>query len=176
MTANIDKRQKFIELRAEGMSFDKIAEKLHISKPTLIKWSRAFKEDIVLISKVIDEQFIIEQKTKRTIRAQKISDELDKAYEALSQTDYKNMNKKELISIIEKLDNKLNEIIGFNTIIGTDQISGRPKEIIKFLREEIDYQAPIEEFVDFDVLRSKEEKRENEDQKKNFDQVDRATE
>ena len=33
-------KHQFIECRASGMSFDRIAEKLKVSKPTLINWSR----------------------------------------------------------------------------------------------------------------------------------------
>lgn len=120
MSANIDKQQKFIELRAEGHSFDEIAKRVQISKPTLIKWSKEFKEQIAEVSKVIEEQFIIEQKVKRTIRAQKLSDELDKAYEALNHTDYKKMTKKDLIGVIEKLENKLNAITGIDNIVGEE--------------------------------------------------------
>lgn len=123
MAANIDKQQKFIELRAEGKSFDEIAKRVNISKPTLIKWSKEFKEKIEEVSKIIEEQFIIEQKVKRTIRAQKLSEELDKAYVALSHTDYKNMSKKDLIGIIEKLENKL------NAITGMDKIADEPNTI-----------------------------------------------
>ena len=49
MTANIEKQQKFIELRAEGLSFDEIAKRVNISKPTLIKWSKELKDKIVQI-------------------------------------------------------------------------------------------------------------------------------
>lgn len=122
MTANIDKQQMFIELRAEGKSFDEIVKKVNISKPTLIKWSKEFEEKINEVSKIIEDQFIIEQKVKRTLRAQKISEELDKAYEALKHADYKNMSKKDLISVIEKLENKL------NMIIGTEKSDGKPEE------------------------------------------------
>ena len=40
------KQKKFILLRADGLSFDKIATKLKISKPTLIQWSKLFEDDI----------------------------------------------------------------------------------------------------------------------------------
>ncbi|MBK9285086.1 MAG: hypothetical protein IPM51_12335 [Sphingobacteriaceae bacterium] len=112
MAATVDKQQMFIELRAEGRSFDEIAKRVNISKPTLIKWGKELKEKIEEVSKVIEEQFIIEQKIKRTIRAQKLSEELDKAYDALKNTDYKNMSKKDLINIIEKIENKLSTIVG----------------------------------------------------------------
>jgi hypothetical protein len=39
-------KQKFIELRAQGYSFDKIAKELHKAKQTLIDWSKEFEEDI----------------------------------------------------------------------------------------------------------------------------------
>ncbi len=39
-------KSRFIELRAAGHSYNKIAKKLKISKPTLIKWSREFSNDI----------------------------------------------------------------------------------------------------------------------------------
>ena len=120
MSANIDKQQKFIELRAEGHSFDEIAKRVQISKPTLIKWSKELKEQIEEVSKVIAEQFVIEQKVKRTIRAQKLSEELDKAYEALKHTDYKKMTKKDLIGVIEKIENKLSAITGIDKIVGKE--------------------------------------------------------
>ena len=41
-----DNQKQFLILRADGLSFDKIVKKLNVSKPTLIKWSRIFKEDI----------------------------------------------------------------------------------------------------------------------------------
>jgi len=45
MTDNKTK-QRFIELRAKGLSFDKIAKELKKSKQALIDWSREFKEEI----------------------------------------------------------------------------------------------------------------------------------
>ncbi len=41
-----NKQKQFIVLRADGISFDKIAEKLKTSKPTLIKWNKDFEDDI----------------------------------------------------------------------------------------------------------------------------------
>ena len=40
------KQQKFILLRADGVSFDKIAKELKTSKPTLIQWSKLYESDI----------------------------------------------------------------------------------------------------------------------------------
>ena len=40
------KQKEFLILRADELSFDKIAKKLKVSKPTLIQWSRLFQNDI----------------------------------------------------------------------------------------------------------------------------------
>ncbi len=32
-------KEKFIQLRAKGLSFDKISKELNISKPPLLKWN-----------------------------------------------------------------------------------------------------------------------------------------
>lgn len=108
MAANIEKQQKFIELRAEGLSFDEIAKKVNISKPTLIKWSKELRDKIEEVTQIIEEQFLAEQRIKNIARAQKISEELDRAYTALSKTDYEDMKKKDLINIIKILEEKLN--------------------------------------------------------------------
>jgi transcriptional regulator with XRE-family HTH domain len=108
MEEKIEKQQKFIELRAEGLSFDEIAKKVNISKPTLIKWSRELKDKIDEVSQIIEEQFLAEQRIKNIARAQKISEELDRAYTALSNTNYEDMSKKDLINIIKILEEKLN--------------------------------------------------------------------
>jgi chemotaxis regulatin CheY-phosphate phosphatase CheZ len=41
-----DKQKKFLQLRASGLSFDKIAVELKTSKPTLIQWGRLFKDEL----------------------------------------------------------------------------------------------------------------------------------
>jgi hypothetical protein len=40
------KKERFIELRAEGLSYEAIAGKLKVSKPTLIAWARELSCDL----------------------------------------------------------------------------------------------------------------------------------
>jgi hypothetical protein len=42
----IEQKEEFIQLRAKGFSFEKIAEELEISKPTLLKWNGEFLEEV----------------------------------------------------------------------------------------------------------------------------------
>ena len=43
---NLDQKKKFIELRAKGWSFDRIAKELGRAKQTLIDWSKDLQEEI----------------------------------------------------------------------------------------------------------------------------------
>jgi len=46
MTTTVEQKEQFVILRAKGFSFDKIAEKLDISKPTLIKLQGELLEQV----------------------------------------------------------------------------------------------------------------------------------
>ena len=43
---NLDQKERFIELRAKGWSFDRIAKELGRAKQTLIDWSKELEEEI----------------------------------------------------------------------------------------------------------------------------------
>lgn len=43
---NTEAKQKFVELRAKGNSFQKIAEELGVTKQTLINWSKDLQSEI----------------------------------------------------------------------------------------------------------------------------------
>ena len=43
---SIEEKQGFVELRAQGLSFERIAEELKVSKPTLIKWSEELFHEV----------------------------------------------------------------------------------------------------------------------------------
>lgn len=43
----IEQKERFIELRAKGYSFDKIARELGRAKQTLVDWSKEFEDEIM---------------------------------------------------------------------------------------------------------------------------------
>jgi hypothetical protein len=45
-------KEKFVELRAKGLSFDRIAAELETSKQTLINWAKEFENEISNLKKV----------------------------------------------------------------------------------------------------------------------------
>ncbi|MBT2601832.1 hypothetical protein ABWK46_13160 [Peribacillus frigoritolerans] len=42
----LDQKAQFIELRAKEVPYEKIAQELEVSKPTLIKWGRELETEI----------------------------------------------------------------------------------------------------------------------------------
>jgi transposase len=97
-----DKKESFIELRAAGNSFDKIASKIKVSKPTLIKWSRELATDIKNSQAIridcLREEYIInkEERLKRLKRS------LLKVTEALEKRDLADVPTLKLIELEEQ--------------------------------------------------------------------------
>jgi transposase len=63
-------KEKFILLRGEGLSFDKIAKRIKVSKPTLIEWQREFQEEIkeaqeIRFGEILEKYNMIKQKGLR---------------------------------------------------------------------------------------------------------------
>ncbi len=91
-----DLKIKFVELRATGYTYEKICGQLKITKPTAIKWGKAFSDDIerqqkYLISKIFSER-IVEQEQGILVKLEQFRRK-------------KNMNLSNKIS--DKIDNKL---------------------------------------------------------------------
>ena len=78
-------KHKFIQLRAQGLSFEKIARELKVSKQTLINWSKALKHDIANLKaielEVLQEQYYLTKRKRIELLGEKlkcIKNELDK--------------------------------------------------------------------------------------------------
>jgi len=55
-----DEKQKFLELKAKGWSYDRIAKELKISKQSLINWGSLFRSELENL-RAIELQSIIEE-------------------------------------------------------------------------------------------------------------------
>jgi len=64
-------RRKFIQLRAEGLSLEKIARKMRISKSTLLRWSRKYESEIADLKagrlEALREQYCLSVEAKVTM-------------------------------------------------------------------------------------------------------------
>jgi hypothetical protein len=106
-------KQKFIELRAKGLSFDKISSEesahyrplneLNVSKQTLINWQSEFVEEIdnlkAMELEALYEQFYL-QKRDRIERFGKL---LDRLHNEIESRDLKEMDTDKLINLYLKV-------------------------------------------------------------------------
>ena len=103
MIAN-DEKNRFIELRARGLSFDKISAELNISKPTLIKWNKEMIKEIDNLKYIemqsVFDQFKISTKEKLEIFLKKQKE----VYSALEKQDIKKLSLKDLLKFKELLE------------------------------------------------------------------------
>ena len=85
--------QNFIELRVQGKTYDEIVKKLKVSKPTLIKWGKLYKDEIeyagLFLTKKLAEKIAknnkdlingIAKNLKRAERDNKVSQEIKERF------------------------------------------------------------------------------------------------
>lgn len=100
-------KEAFIERRAQGWSFDRIAGELNVSKQTLIDWSREFEIEIsnlraIELEALQEKYFLTKQKRLELfgIRLDAITKELDKR-------DFNNVSTEKLLEIFLKYNTAL---------------------------------------------------------------------
>ncbi len=105
MTEN---QKQFLVLRADGMTFDNIALKLKVTKPTLMKWSKLFKDDIndlkCLAILALKEEYKYTQKGKYEI----LLKHLKKVDEAIEKKDLSKVSIKDLLALKNDILDSLN--------------------------------------------------------------------
>lgn len=104
---DLQTRQRFIELRANNTSFDKIAKELKKSKPTLIDWSREFTEEIAnhkaLEIEAIQAEFALSIRTRlqsKTIIYNKLREEAESR-------DYSEISTEKLLDLLSIQEQRL---------------------------------------------------------------------
>ena len=93
------KQMEFITLRADGLSFDKIAKELKVSKVTLIQWSKLFEDDIKELHFL--SMVEIKKQYSNTVakRYETLLQQLDKIDNAILEADLSQESLKDLIQL-----------------------------------------------------------------------------
>jgi len=111
MTKTIEEAEKFIELRAKGLSFDKIAEETGVSKPTLLKWNKVYMEHIEEAQYFELQNLLFQYGVMRRNRIEVISEMLGSALLELKQragtADFHKMDTDKLLNFILTLEQRL---------------------------------------------------------------------
>ncbi len=104
------KQREFILLRADGISYDKIALQLKTSKATLIQWSKLFEDEIKDIQfqsfLQIKEAYSYSQKSKY----ETLLKQLNKIDDAILEADLTGTQLKDLFAIKNNISSQLEAI------------------------------------------------------------------
>jgi hypothetical protein len=100
---DVEKQQKFIQLRSQGWSFARIAQELDVSKGTLITLSRKFQFEIqnqrAVELEALQEQLI----ATREARARALAQQLNSVEQELQKRDLSQVSTGRLFSLAESL-------------------------------------------------------------------------
>jgi len=102
------KQQQFLTLRADGLSLDKIAKEINITKPTLIKWSSLLADELndlkALSMLALKEEYKYTQKSKY----ETLLKHLKKIDKAIEDKDLSSVSIKDLMLLKNDILDKLN--------------------------------------------------------------------
>jgi len=103
----LQQKNEFIELRAQGLSYQKISDTLNISKPVLIDWGQEFQNQILNL-KTIDQEYL-QQKYLKTKEQQlkNFSELLERLNQELESRDLKDLSTKDLLQQVLIVSDKL---------------------------------------------------------------------
>ena len=109
----VEEKNKFIQLRARGFSFDKIAEQLEVSKPTLLKWSGELFEEIQEAQFHEQENLLNQYSVMRRNRFETYSRLLSEALQELKNRAEENklerMDTEKLLNLALKIEERLEQ-------------------------------------------------------------------
>ena len=111
MAGNIEKQARFIELRGKGMSFQKIAEEMGVSKPTLIKWNGELLEQVkeaqYMEFEGLVEQYGLFRKERFEVYCKALNSALKEFQERAEAGELKKVPTDKLLNIVEQLERRL---------------------------------------------------------------------
>ena len=94
---------RFIQLRAEGWTYDRIATELKVSKPTLIQWSRQHQFSIQNLRAVETEALADQCFASRQQRWEKLGRDLHRVEDELAKRDLADIPTARLLGVAARL-------------------------------------------------------------------------
>ena len=108
---NVEQQARFIELRGKGMSFQKIADEIGVSKPTLIKWNGELMEQVkeaqYMEFEGLVEQYGLFRKERFEIYCKALNSALKEFQERAETGELKKVPTDKLLNIVEQLEKRL---------------------------------------------------------------------
>ena len=102
-------KQQFIELRAKGLSFDKIAKEMSKSKQTLIDWSRELSGEIANLKAIQLEEMYQSYHLLKENRLQTLGTLLNKIKAEVETREFTDIPTDKLLDLLLKYNSKVAE-------------------------------------------------------------------
>ncbi len=123
MKKTTDNLERFFELRSQGISFEKIAAALDVSKPTLIQWARENQAELQNRKALALDDTLEKYKATRTARLRLFGERLAKLEEEADKRDLKEIPASKLFELMALYAKHLREeaaeapvFVGKNTL------------------------------------------------------------
>jgi len=109
MSKDNDTKHRFIELRGQGLSFDKIVKDIGVSKGTLLQWEKELKQEISEVRFIELESMIQKYGVLRTERVKSYGEMLEKYRKELSIRDLSDVSTNKLLDMALIVEDRLRE-------------------------------------------------------------------
>lgn len=127
-TVNV--KQRFVELRAKGYSYEKIAKELKKAKQTLIDWSIELQEEIANLKAMELEELYGKYYLLKENRLQTFGELLDKMKQEVTTRDLSEVPTGKLLELLIKYSGYIND-----EMIEPEYLSSRKMQSEKLSRE-----------------------------------------
>jgi hypothetical protein len=128
-------KERFIELRAKGLSFDKIAKDLKLSKQTLIDWSKELQSEIANLKALELDTLYEEYYLLKENRLQTFGTMLNKIKKEVESRDLSEVPTDKLLDLFLKYNSQLKEELIEPTFKSSQEIAEelQDKELLQGL-------------------------------------------
>lgn len=107
-----DKKQKFIDLRSRGASYQDIASILHCSKSTLVAWNREMAGDIAERRAMVKNDILYDYQVARDNRLRYFSEVYRKLKNEIERRSLRDIPTEKLYAMLEKCSKHIDELSG----------------------------------------------------------------
>ncbi|MGA3052005.1 MAG: hypothetical protein ABSE00_08820 [Chitinispirillaceae bacterium] len=119
MAYNREMKEKFLDLKATGLSINKIAVALGISRTTALRWAAQLQEQIETRESLAVEEILERHRLKRVAEIEDIAAMREKIREAIKARDFNNESLRELMSLDKHFGERSEKlIIGYSAHSG----------------------------------------------------------
>lgn len=105
-----EKEQSFVKMRAKGNSFDRISKILKVSKGTLIKWSKQYKQEVSNMLAIEKDARVERYKISHIHQLETYGKQLLRVREELSKRNLDSIHTDKLINLEIKLLEAVNNL------------------------------------------------------------------